>query len=114
LRAQAILTHQDAHDPAFANTTGQLALGYFQDLPKGFTVSLEPSLAVSSYDGPFAAFGRRREDQTWVATAGVLNRALAWREFSPRLSVSRIETQSDIPIYRFRKTRVELRLTRAF
>jgi tetratricopeptide (TPR) repeat protein len=113
-RLSVTVSRQRAHYSAFANTSVLTAAGYSRDLPRGFTVSLEPSLARADYDAPLAAFGRARTDTTTAVTLGLLNRSIAWQGFSPRLGYSWIQNRSDIALYRFTKNRIELRMTRIY
>lgn len=108
------LARQDARDGAYANTLASLSVGYLRELPRGFSVSIEPGYARAKYDAPLAAFGITRRDTIARVSLSVLNRQLAFKGFSPRLAYSYTADWSSVPLYSYRKSRVEVRLTRQF
>ncbi|HWA61001.1 MAG TPA: porin family protein [Caulobacteraceae bacterium] len=103
-----------ARDPAYGYWSGGAAAGYLRELPKGFSVSVEPSISRTVYDRPLAAFGAVRRDTTFQVSVGLLNRRLHWRGLAPRVAVVWADNRSSIPLYGFSRLRGELRLTRQF
>jgi outer membrane protein len=105
---------QSAIDPALANTAYYGAVGYFRDLPGGFTIYVEPSIALARYDGLFEAFGVTRSDTGYTDTLTLLNRHIVLSRFTPKLSYSYTHQNSNIPLYQYRRSRVEIGLTTTF
>jgi tetratricopeptide (TPR) repeat protein len=112
--ATLAVTRQSARTSAYAYTAGQFILGYDRDLPGGVSFSLGPSLTVTRYDAPLAAFGRIRSDRQLTMQVAVLNRRIDVAEFTPRLIYTYTRNDSDIPLYAFDRHLVEIGVTRVF
>lgn len=108
------LSRQEARTPAYANWSGFVAAGYFRDLPKGFSVYVEPSFSLARYDGALLGFGRKRSDNSKSALITLLNRHLVLTRFTPRISYTFTRQRSSIPLYAFKRSRVEIGLTTVF
>ena len=93
-----------------------LRLGATTALPRGFTVGASGELRWSDYEGnwfPHTA-GEPREDRTWAARLSVHNRAIAWRGFSPQLSLVHEVRDTNAQLYDYERTGGELRFVRVF
>jgi hypothetical protein len=77
------LSRQEARTPAYANWSGFVAAGYFRDLPKGFSIYVEPSFSLARYDEALLAFGRKRSDNSQSVLVTLLNRHLVLTRFTP-------------------------------
>lgn len=108
------LSRQEARTPAYANWSGFAAAGYFRDLPKGFSVYVEPSFSLARYDEALLAFGRKRSDNSQSVLVTLLNRHLVLTRFTPRISYTFTRQSSSIPLYAFKRSRVEIGLTTIF
>jgi hypothetical protein len=107
-------SRQSAEQAAYANTAVQLQLGYYRDLRWGFTVSIQPSVAVINYDGVYGAFGVRRRDRLVAAQTTLLNRRIDLYGFTPRLAYGYTWNSSNIPLFAYDRNRVEMGFTRDF
>jgi tetratricopeptide (TPR) repeat protein len=105
---------QEARIAPFRNWDGFLAVGYFRDLPKGFSVYLEPSYSLARYDGTLVGFGKRRSDNSQSVIVTVLNRHIVLGRFTPRLSYTFTRQSSTISLYKFHRSRLEIGLTTVF
>jgi outer membrane protein len=114
LSASFAATRQFAETAAYANTADQIQVGYAQDLPKGFTVSLQPSFAWVDYAAPLVLFAKTRADRQWQVQLSVLNRRIDIAGFTPRLVYYFTQNDSNIPLYAYSRNRVELGFTRVF
>jgi tetratricopeptide (TPR) repeat protein len=112
--AQTSVARQWAEFGGYANTAVQVQLGYYRDLPRGFSVSLQPSWVRIAYDAPLAAFGVPRVDNQWGFQATLLNRRIDIAGFTPRLLYAYTWNTSDIPLYAYRRNRFEIGVTRDF
>ena len=108
------LSRQGARDEGYANWAEFVGIGYHRELPLGFTVSVEPSLSSARYDAPLLAFGERRKDRTRSLGVTLLNRRILLSRFTPRLLLTSVRQSSSIPLYAFKKNRVEMGLTTVF
>jgi outer membrane protein len=99
---------------AFANTTHWVAVNYYRDLPFGFSAALEPAFLWTNFNAPLAAFGVTRKDSTWAIKLDLLNRRLEYRGFAPRLSFIYVNQASNIELYRYSRSQIQLGLTRQF
>jgi hypothetical protein len=65
-------------------------------------------------DGRDPLFGKTREDKRLDVTAGIVLRRFSWHGLAPLIRVIHTESDSTIPIYDFKRTRVEFALSREF
>jgi tetratricopeptide (TPR) repeat protein len=65
-------------------------------------------------NGKDPLFGVTREDERFDVTLGLILRRFTWRGLAPLIRVIHTESDSTIPIYDFRRTRVEFALSREF
>jgi hypothetical protein len=114
VRVTAGIAEQRAEVTALANTTHWIAVNYYRDLPFGFTVGLEPAFLWTEHNAPLAAFGVTRSDSTWAIKLDLLNRRLEYRGFAPRLSLIYVNQASNIELYRYSRSQIQLGLTRQF
>ncbi len=85
-------------------------------LPRGFTVGASAELRETGYEGnwfPHTA-GEPREDRTRSFRASVHNRALAWKGFSPQVSVVNETRKTNAQLYDYERTGGELRFVKLF
>jgi tetratricopeptide (TPR) repeat protein len=108
------VSRQGAVLPVYANTAVQLALGYYRDLPHGFSVSVQPSFARIDYDDQYVAFGAVRHDRQWSAQISLLNRRIDLWGFTPRLAYTYTVNSSTISLFRYDRQRIETGFTRNF
>ncbi|MFD1610363.1 surface lipoprotein assembly modifier [Sphingomonas tabacisoli] len=67
-----------------------------------------------SADGRDPLFGVTRNDKRFDLTGGIILRRFTWRGLAPLVRVTHTESDSTIPIYDFKRTRVEFALSREF
>jgi hypothetical protein len=108
------VARQEAQLSVYANTAWQLQLGFYRDLPHGFSVAVQPSYAVLNYDGDYVAFGTARRDRLWAVQTSLLNRRIDWWGFTPRVAYTYTSNASSIALFAYDKQRVEVGLTRNF
>ena len=85
-------------------------------LPRGFTVGGNVELRRTDYEGnwfPHTA-GEAREDRTRSIRLSVHNRALAWKGFSPQVSVVHEIRKTNAQLYDYERTGGELRFVKLF
>ena len=85
-------------------------------LPKGFTVGGNAELRRTDYEGNWFPHtdGEPREDETRSFRASVHNRALAWKGFSPQVSVVHEVRKTNAQLYDYERTGGELRFVKLF
>lgn len=105
---------ESAAAPSLANRGLLVGFGYRRELPKGFSVDVRPALSYLRYDDTDPFFGKRREDLTGEVTASLTNQKFAVWQFTPRLSYRVSRRSSNIPLYSFTQTRIEVGLTTDF
>ncbi|WCM25889.1 surface lipoprotein assembly modifier [Sphingomonas sp. QA11] len=114
LKATIAQTRQGAEVPGYANRSTQFGVTVYHDFKGGFSASVQPSYTLTHYDGVLAAFGIARRDQLAAVQLTLLNRRLDYFGFTPRVILSFANNRSDIPLYTFKRARVEMGLTRIF
>jgi hypothetical protein len=114
VRFTAGIGEQNAELGALANTTHWIAVNYYRDLPFGFSAGLEPAFLWTNFNAPLTAFGVTRDDTTWAIRLDLLNRRLEFRGFAPRLSFIYVNQASNIELYRYSRSQIQLGLTRQF
>lgn len=65
-------------------------------------------------DGRDPLFGVRRKDDRFDLTAGAILRRFSWRGLAPVVRVTHTRSDSTVPIFDFKRTRVEFALSREF
>jgi len=108
------INRQDTKASAYSNWSGYAAVGYFRELPAGFSAYLEPSVGIARYDAALPAFGVARRDTSFSAQVALLNRHIVLWRFTPRLSYTHTRQNSNIPLYSFTRNRIEIGLTTNF
>ena len=98
------LGRQASRSESFANWSGQVGVGYYRDLPGGFSIYLEPSLSYSRYDEADPLFGERRQDLGQEMQVALLNRRVVLKRFTPRISYTFDRRNSTIDLYDFSET----------
>ncbi|MCY4431495.1 MAG: surface lipoprotein assembly modifier [Rhodospirillales bacterium] len=86
-------------------------------LPKGFTVGGNAELRLTDYEGnwfPHTEGGEPREDRTRSFRASVYNRKLAWKGFSPQVSLVNEVRKTNAQLYDYERTGGELRFVKLF
>jgi tetratricopeptide (TPR) repeat protein len=108
------VTRQDAQLNVFSNTAVRIALGFYRDLPAGYTVSVQPSYVFVDYDAALPLFTAPRRDRQWAVQLTLLNRRIDVLGFTPRLMYTHTHNGSDISLYAYDRDQVQIGLTRAF
>ena len=85
-------------------------------LPRGFTVGGSGELRRTDYEGNWFPHtsGEPREDRTRSLRASVHNRALAWKGFSPQISLVHEVRKTNAQLYDYERSGGELRFVRPF
>ncbi len=93
-----------------------LRAGVSVALPKGFTVGGNGELRWSDYEGNWFPHteGEPRQDETHALRASVHNRALAWKGFSPQVSLVHEVRKTNAQLYDYERTGGELRFVKLF
>jgi hypothetical protein len=105
---------QNARVEAYSYAAWWLGGGYSQDLPYGFSAGFQPSYYFTDYDAPLAGFGMTRSDHTFMLNLSLLNRRFEYHGFTPRLTYSFTDQQSNIPLYRYTRSQFQLGVTSQF
>lgn len=114
LRGSATVAKQDARDKAFAFKSLQLGLSYIREFAGGLTLGLSPSYAQLRYDEPLGAFAKARRDRQFSTQVSVLFRQLDIHGFTPKLAYTLSKNDSNIDLYRFKRSRFEVGFTSSF
>lgn len=106
-------TRQNAREAFLANRS--LALDLLASRAFGKQLVFLQATATRLWgDGRDPLFGVTREDRRLDLTAGVILRRFTLRGLAPLIRVTRSESDSTVPIFDFRRTRVEFALSREF
>lgn len=100
-------------DRAYSGTTAQLSAFVYREAG-GVTVTATATAARYRADGPIALFARRRNDLNYRATFGVVVRKLQVAGFAPTATLVREGNASPVELYRFRRTVLDIGISRAF
>jgi hypothetical protein len=114
LRGVAGFGARDARADAFSSTTMWGAVGYYRDLPFGFSVYLEPNYARTRFHAPLIGFNATRRDHIWSMRAELLNRRIDYAGFTPKLTLYVSDQTSNIALYSYTRSQVTVALTREF
>ena len=104
----------NAQVAAFANHSIGIDGGYVREFGAGITANVGARVRLSRYDGLYDAFNATRRDEQYILQGGLTFRKLQLRGLAPSVTVTETINDSNITLYRFRRTRVEFGLNRTF
>ena len=108
------LARKEAQSPDLAYHSYSLSVGYYRDLPAGFSVYAEPGFTDLRHDEPDGFFGLRRHDRLFELRLTVLNRHIVLDRFTPRIALVLARRDSNIDIFDYGQRRLEVGVTTAF
>jgi hypothetical protein len=109
------IARQDARAGDLSSWSWFGRIGYYRDLPGGFSVYAEPGIARSTFDAADPFTGKTRRDMLYEMQLSLLNRRIIlFSRFTPRISYTFARRQSSVDLYRFTQHRVEAGITSAF
>lgn len=114
LIARVGASRKSAQAAELAHWSGSLGLGYYRDLPGGFSIFAEPSLVQSRYSAVDPFFGERRKDRLLELHVSVLNRSISLSGFTPKVGVTFARRRSSIELYDYNQRRFEFGVTSEF
>lgn len=114
MRALGGFVHQEAESAVYANNARQLAVGYYQEFPAGFSAYVEPGYFWSDFQAPYGIFGVTRRDRTFTSRLDVMNRRIDVFGFSPRLSYIYTRQRSTIELFDYDRNRFEIAVAKSF
>ena len=112
--ANAAVQREQARSKPWRNTSSMLSVVYHRQLPVGFDIQLGVAGAHAIYDARLDAFDKARRDVIGQVQFGITNRLIRLAGFSPTLTVTHTRRWSNIALYDFARSRVELGIRRAF
>jgi hypothetical protein len=105
---------RDARADAYSSTTWWGAIGYYRDLPFGFSAYAEPHYSRTRFHAPLIGFGATRRDQVWSIKLDLLNRRIDYFGLTPKFTSFFAAQDSNIPLYSYDRSQVTVALTREF
>ncbi len=108
------LGSRDAKTSAFGSTTHWFGLGYYRDLPFGFSAYVEPNFTRIRYHAPLVGFGTTRKDKIFSIRAELLNRRIEYAGFAPKLTFVYANQSSTIPLFDYGRSQFSIGFTRQF
>ena len=119
LRASATLGYSidSAESDQWRNKSSSVQSDLSIILPLGFNLGVGGGLRWTKYEGnwaPFTPGGVARKDTTWNVRSSIYNRAFTVYGFSPQLTVSYSERDTNAQAYDYNRIRSELRFVRQF
>lgn len=110
----ATLGRQDARIPAYAFNSRQFGLNYTREFVGGVTAGLSPSFTMIDYDAALAAFPLARRDRQYAIQMTLLDRKIDLYGLTPRVAYTYIRNDSNLELFTFRRSRVEIGFTSSF
>ncbi|MEO8894627.1 MAG: surface lipoprotein assembly modifier, partial [Rhizomicrobium sp.] len=114
IQLQGGFNRQEAQIAPYSYSGIWFGAGYQQDLSLGFSAGFQPSYYITHYDAALAAFGVTRNDNAVMLSFSLLNRRLDYHGFTPRLSYVFTDQHSNIPLYSYTRSQIQLGLTSLF
>jgi len=103
-----------ANDPGQAFWRAQAGIGILKEIAWGLRPQLTIDLARQMGDAPLAPFGKPRRDWLLQGSFSIYKRDWNFAGFAPSLSVTMTRNISTLELYREKRLRGEVRLTKAF
>jgi tetratricopeptide (TPR) repeat protein len=113
-QVQLGFNRQNAKIGAYSYSGIWTSAAYQQDLPFGFSGSIQPAWFVTRYDEALPAFGKTRADDTLMLNMTVLNRRFEYHGFTPRFSYTFTDQHSNIALYGYTRHQFQIGLTTQF
>ncbi len=108
------ISRQRAKAADLSNWAGVAEVAYTRDLRGGFSIAVEPSLAIVNYDAADPFFLTRRKDSAQEISVTLVNRRLMWWRFNPSFTYTFARRRSTIDLYDSDQSRFEFGLASAF
>ena len=105
---------QDARIPAYAFSSRQFGLSYTREFAGGITAGVSPTFTMIDYDAALAAFPIARRDRQFAVQVTLLERKIDFHGLTPRIAYTYIRNDSNLDLFTFRRSRVEIGLTSSF
>ncbi len=103
-----------AKDPGQAFWRGGFGISVLKEISRGLRPQLRIDLARQVGDAPLAPFGKQRRDWLLQGSLSIYKRDWNIGGFAPSLSVTVSRNYSTLSLYKERRVRGEVRLTKAF
>lgn len=113
LGLSVVVDRQDARDPGYAATSGQVSVLGYREIGAA-TVVATLSYGRLEADARQFIFPRRRVDDLYRLSIGATFRQLAVGGFAPLVRVIAERNRSGVELYDYRRLRAEFGVTRAF
>jgi len=114
VRGAISVGRQDAKIPAYAFGSRQFGMSYIRKFPGGIPASIAPTITILKYDAPLAAFSVTRHDRQYAVQLSLLDRRLDFHGLTPRIAYTFIRNDSNLSLYAFKRSRVEIGFTNSF
>ena len=114
LNARIGVTRKTARVPELASWSPSISVGYYRDLPGGFSIYAEPGFTRVRSDAPDPFFEKRRKESVLDLRLALLNRKIVLSRFTPRIGFTWTRRNSSIDLYDYTQRRMELGFTSAF
>jgi tetratricopeptide (TPR) repeat protein len=113
-RASFTVGRQGARAPALANKILGGDANYLREFGGGFTANLLSRYRDIRYDARLPAFQSARKDRQLVTQITLLNRRIVIEGFTPTLAYTHTLNDSNLPLFRYRRSQFEFGLSRVF
>lgn len=114
IRVTGSLSRTTTRVEAYDNDGYGLSLGYYRQLPAGFSVYAEVAANGSVYQARELAFSNRRHDLSYEEAFTVSNDTFTFLDFVPGIKVTHVSRNSTVDLYDYQRTRLELTVTKSF
>lgn len=105
---------EDTAASDFSNSVYRAALGYHQEISGGFTYSIQPEFLINPFQAVYPLFGETRFDRLYRLSTSIYNRRWYIGGFCPILNYIYTRDRSNIALYSYQRSQVQLGLTKEF
>jgi hypothetical protein len=112
-----LITEYIREDTAASYLTDQLyrvALGYHQELKGGITFGLQPEFQINPFQSANPFFDVIRLDRVYRMGVSIYNRKWQFRGFCPTLNYTFTDNRSNIGLYEYKRSQIQIGMTKEF
>ena len=106
--------HEYTKTSYFTSSVYRAGFGYHQEISGGYTYSIQPEILINPFEATYPLFGQTRFDRLYRVSTSIYNRRWYIGGFCPILNYIFTQDRSNIALYRYQRSQIQLGLTKEF
>ena len=105
---------EETRDPYLTDQIYRFGFSYHREIIGGFTIALQPEYEMNPFKEPNPFFGVTRVDEVYRIGISTYNRRWQFRGFCPTLNYTFTNDLSNIGLYRYQRSQIQIGMTKEF